>query len=597
MVQNNFIFSELKRYALRFAVVFTLNAIAAVISVFAFVMIEPFLKLLFRGNLEDLSALSSFFISIITKYVSIDSLSSSYLMLIVGAILLFFLKNLLQYLSQYVMAHVRSHFTFTLRQKLYDKIISLPLGFFNKESRGDVISRAVSDTQEAEYTILTSLYQWTTDPVTLLCYLATLFYIDYQLTLWALLLLPLSFLLIGAISHSLRKDSKTSKQRFGILLAHVEETISGYRIIAAYNKQKHFYSKYDKLSHQFHDKQLTIYRKSYLASPLGEFLGVSVVMGVLVIGGTLVLSERSALSAELFITYIAIFSQVINPVKNIASAFAEFKRGEAAMERIKKFLDFEDEVKDSKTAIPISKFENNLVFNDVSFSYFDDLNANALSDISFEVKKGELIAFVGESGSGKTTLSDLILRFFDPTVGNITLDGKDIRDYKISDYRNLFSLVSQDVVIFHDTFFNNITLGCEASIEEVEQAAKVAGIYDFIISQEGGFNHYIGDMGMDLSGGQRQKISIARAVLRGSPIVVLDEATSAMDTDSERYMQESLSAEFKHCTRIVIAHRLSTIANADCIYVLQNGKIVEKGTHEELVKLKSYYHRLLTIQK
>lgn len=584
-------------YPGRFLSVFLLNAVSALISIFAFVMIEPFLKLLFNGNLEGLSVISSFMLGLFGRFMPIESLDTSFVVLVCAAIILFLLKNLFQYSSQCVMAHVRSHFTYSFRGKLYRKIVALPLGYFNRESRGDVISRVVSDTQEAEYTILTSIYQWLTDPVTLLFYLSVLFYIDYQLTLWALLLLPVSFLAIGLISHSLRRDSKKSKQRFGDLIAHVEETISGYRIMTAYNQQGNFYRKFDELSRKFHDKQRTIYRKSYLASPLGEFLGVSVVMAVLVIGGTLVLSQRSPLSAELFITYIAIFSQIINPVKNVSSAFAEYKRGEAALDRIDSFLAVSDDVRDTDDSEHVDAFNREIRFHNVSFSYPGNEDAKVLNDVDITIGKGSTVAFVGESGSGKTTMLDVLMRFYDPVDGFVSLDGKDIRRYDIQDYRALFALVSQDVVIFHDTFFNNITLGYVATQEQVEYAAKSAGIYDFICSFPDGFNHRIGDMGIDISGGQRQKISIARAILRGAPVVVMDEATSAMDTDSERFMQESLANEFRDCTKIVVAHRLSTVANADCIYVMHEGRIVESGTHQELIESKSYYYNLLTNQK
>lgn len=596
MKNRKFIIWILNRYKGRFALIFILSAAASILSLFTMIMIEPFIKLLFRGNLNDLSTISGFVVSILSNYFDLYSLEGSFIVLIITAILLFFLKNLFQYLSQCTMAHIRSHYTYTLRQDLYEKIISLPLGFFNKEKRGDYVSRVASDVQESEYTLLSSIYTFLTEPVTIIFYLLFLFYIDYQLTLWSLLLFPIAFLLIGLLSHSLRKDSKNAKQRLGSLTSFVEETLIGYRVMTIFNQQGYFYDKYDKLNHAFHDKQRTIYRKSYLASPLSEFLGVSVVMAVLVIGGTLVLSERSPLSAELFITFIAIFSQLINPIKNLSTAFAEYKRGQAALDRMKSFISVEDDIKENDFTESIPDFSQSIIFNDVSFAYKDAPEVKVLSNINIEIKKGSTIAFVGESGAGKTTISDLLMRFYEPTDGEITYDGLPVNKLPVREYRSHFALVSQDVILFHDTFYNNITLGKAASMDEVVSAAKSAGIYDFIQSFPEGFEHQIGDMGSTISGGQRQKISIARAILRRVPIIILDEATSAMDTESERFFQTSIDSLFKDRTKVVIAHRLSTIANADCIYVIHNGEIVESGSHNELVANKSYYHRLLTIQ-
>lgn len=584
------------RYVFRLFIVFVLNAVTAVISLFSFMMIEPFLKLLFSGSLEGLSPVSNFVVSLISRNFSFDSLKGSYFVLIFAAIILFFLKNLFQYLSQSTMAFVRSNLTYTLRQSMYDKVISMPLSFFNKEKRGDFISRSVNDVQEAEYTVLTAIYQWFTDPVTLVLYLVFLFYLDYQLTLWSLLLLPPSLLLIGWLSHSLRKDSRTAKQRLSALTSFVEETMAGYKVIAMFGRQEPFHKRYDDINRSFHDKQRKIYRKSYLASPLSEFLGVTVVMVVLVIGGTLVLSERSPLSAELFITYIAVFSQTINPVKNISSAFAEFRRGQAAIERVTTFLSEEEETDENKSSSLVPEFNESIVFDDVSFVYSDAPDVPVLCNLSFTLKRGQTIAFVGESGSGKTTISNLLMRFFDPVAGCVKLDGVDVRSFGKASYRSLFALVSQEVMVFHDTFSNNITLGKDVSHEEVVAAAKAAGIHDFIMSFPEGYDHCLGDMGGTISGGQRQKVSIARAVLRKVPVFILDEATSAMDTESERAMQSSIHSLLKDCTKVVIAHRLSTIADADCIYVLQDGAVVESGTHEELLALRGQYYKLLTIQ-
>lgn len=579
----------LSRYTFRLFAVFVLNVLYVGLTVFTFLMIEPFVKLLFRGTLEGLSPVSAFVVSRLSAVIPLDSARHSMLVLIVFAALLYFFRNLAAYGSQWVMAHVRSDFLYRLRNRLYDKMISLPLGYFTKESRGDAVARAVNDTQEVEYTVLTSIQKFLTDPIALLCYLLFLFYIDYQLSLWAVLLMPVSFLIIGFLSHLLKRSSKTYRQRLGVLLAHVDETLSGLRVIYGFNAQERAYRKFRQLNDQFHGNQKRVYRQSYLANPLSEFLGVASVMVVLVIGGSLVLSERSGLSAELFITYIALFTQIITPVSNISSAFADYKRGEAALDRIRDFLAIEDRVEDRPDALPVPGFREEIAFRGVSFAY---AGADVLHHIDLTVPKGKTVAFVGASGAGKTTLADLLMRFYDATGGQILLDGVLVDCYRVSDYRGLFALVSQDVMLFHDTIYRNITLGCEATMAEVEEAAKAANIYDFVMSLPDGFDHVVGDRGVALSGGQRQRVSIARAVLRKAPILVLDEATSAMDSESERLVQQSIEALSKERTVVVIAHRLSTIRHADCIYVLDAGRLVEQGTHEELMKLRGTYYKL-----
>lgn len=589
MVRGKFLGRFLRSYAWRLFGVFFLNLLYVLLTVFTFLMIEPFVKLLFYGTLDGLSPVSAFVVSLLSSWIPFDNLKSSMFVIIVAAAVLFFLRNLSVYASQWMMAHVRSDFLYQLRNRLYDKMISLPLGYFTKQSRGDAVTRAVNDTQEVEYTVLTSIQKFLTDPIALVCYLSFLFYIDYQLSLWAVLLMPVSFLIIGFLAHQLKRSSKTYRQRLGVLLAHVEETLSGLRVIYAFNAQDRAYRKFQQVNTHFHQNQKKVYRQSYLANPLSEFLGVTSVMVVLVIGGTLVLSERSSLSPELFITYIALFTQIITPVSNLSSAFADYRRGEAALDRIREFLNIEDKVEDALSASSVSSFNDSIQFCDVSFAYSD---APVLQHIELTIRKGQTVAFVGQSGAGKTTFSDLLMRFYDPSSGVILLDGHPVKDFKVKDYRSLFALVSQDVMLFHDTIYNNITMGRASTMEEVEAAARIANIYDFVMSLPDGFQHVVGDRGVALSGGQRQRVSIARAVLRKSPILVLDEATSAMDTESERLVQQSIETLSKRCTVVVIAHRLSTIQGADRICVLDGGRLVEQGTHEELMTARGAYWQL-----
>lgn len=557
-------------------------------------MIEPFCQLLFRGAFDSLSPISNLFVTLLSRLVDFSELSSSIVALIVFVILLYFFKNAFAYLSQWVMASLRSDLLYSLRNQLYRKIVHLPLSYFNSKKRGDLVSRAVTDTQEVQNTILNSIKTFITEPFAIIFYLIFLFYISVRLSLYALALLPATFLLIGMMSSSLRHMSRNSKQQLGTLLSHVEETLSGLRIIKGFNSQQNATQVFKRLNKNYANSQTRICRLVDLASPLSEFFGVVVVMIILVIGGSLVLSKNSNLTAELFITYIALFTQIITPLKNISTAFSNFKRGQAALDRYYEVIDAQDTIRNAVNAYAVKSFNDSITFSNVSFSYD---TAEVISQLNFQIRKGQTVAFVGQSGAGKSTLVDLLERFYDPTVGSILLDGVDIKSLDINSYRSLFSLVSQDVVLFNDTLYENVVMGMEGVTEQdVIEALKVANIYDFVSSLPEGLAYNVGDRGVNLSGGQRQRISIARAVLRNSPVLLLDEATSAMDTESEKLVQEALDRVVQNRTVIVVAHRLSTIQQADVICVMDKGKMVECGTHQQLLDLGGVYSKLVKIQ-
>lgn len=591
--RKSFLSQLVRQYAGSLLLVFLFNALSVLLTFCVYLLIEPFCKLLFTGQLSNLSPVSSFVVSRLDAYLDFTNLSTSITLLIALAILLYFLKTLFAYLTQWFMATLRSDLLYRLRNKMYYKILTLPLSFFSSKQRGDVVSRAVGDTQEVEFTILNALRHFITEPITILLFLAFLIYINPRLTLYVFLILPLPFLAIAKISSVLRRENKNSKRRMGVLISQVEETIAGLRIIKGFNAQRKAEEQFHKFNDKYSDTQTRIFRRVDLASPLSEFLGVCIVMVVLVVGGTMVLSPNSTFSPELFITYVAIFPQLITPIGNFSTAFSNYKRGQAALDRLNEVLEADEVILQPEHPVAADSFKDALTIRDLSFAYAD---AEVLSDVNFQIGKGKMVALVGPSGSGKTTLVDLLERFYDPTSGSVELDGVDIRRYDIAQYRSLFALVSQDVVLFNATLFDNITLGFPATEEEVMRAVRVAHIDDFVNSLEDGLQHRLSDRGLNLSGGQRQRISIARAVLRNTPILILDEATSAMDTESEHQVQQALDEAMRNRTVIVIAHRLSTIQRADDIVVLSGGRVVERGTHEELMKMEGTYYHYIQIQ-
>lgn len=505
-----------------------------------------------------------------------------------------FLSNLFTYLSGVVLAKVRAEIIQKMRMKIFTRVSSMHIGYFSSERKGDLMSKITNDIQEVENMVVQSLKVVFKEPATIILYFTVLFMMSVKLTLFTILVIPISGAIIGTITKRLRKKAVESQESLGRIVNILDETISGMRVIKAFGAQKYIREKFNKETEFYSSVNVSMAKKNELASPISQFLGVSVVAGILVYGGNLVLSNSSELSASDFITYIIIFTQVLNPAKEISKAASSIQRGLASADRIFVVVDTESKINNTDKPVKVNSFEKSVIFKDVSFKYEKE---TVLKDVNFVLEKGKTVALVGPSGGGKSTMADLLPRFYDPSSGQITLDGKDIRDLDILDLRSLMGIVTQESILFNDTVFNNIAFGLEnISEEKVIEAAKIANAHEFIIQLENGYHTNIGERGSKLSGGQRQRMSIARAVLKNPPILILDEATSALDSQSEKLVQEALTNLMANRTTLVIAHRLSTIQHADEILVIKKGEIIERGTHQELMEQKGLYRNLSTMQ-
>ncbi|MFN5461523.1 MAG: ABC transporter ATP-binding protein [Bacteroidota bacterium] len=512
-------------------------------------------------------------------------------LIIVGSV---FLSNLFTYLSGGVLAKVRAQVIKGMRMDIFEKVSRLHLGYFSNERKGDLLSKMTNDVQEVENTIVQSLRVVFREPATIILYFGVLFFMSVPLTLFTILIIPISGALIGGITRRLRKSAIQSQESLGRIVTILDETLGGMRVVKAFNGEAFVNDKFDRETDYYSDVNVSMARKNELAGPISQFLGVCVVAGILLYGGNLVLSGASALSASNFITYIIIFTQVLNPAKEIARAVATIQRGIASADRIFEVIDTPSQVISPEHPQPLHGFHQGITFSKVSFSYGE---TKVLQDINFTLEKGKTIALVGPSGGGKSTLADLVPRFYDPTEGQILLDGIDLKRISTQELRSLLGIVTQESILFNDTVYNNIAFGMDGVTEDqVMEAAKIANAHDFIVKMEHGYQSYIGDRGIKLSGGQRQRLSIARAVLKNPPILILDEATSALDSESELLVQEAITKLMSQRTTLVIAHRLSTIQHADEILVIDKARIVQRGTHAALLEQEGLYQKLSTIQ-
>ncbi|TAH23916.1 MAG: ATP-binding cassette domain-containing protein [Cytophagales bacterium] len=506
-----------------------------------------------------------------------------------------FLANLFTYLSSRVMENLRVHTLLNLRRTVFNKVMSLDMAYFSNQRKGNIMNIINGDVGVIQGSITGTLLVFFKDPITLIGYFSVLFFYSAKLTLFTILVIPLSGFIISKIVKKLRASASEAQVSLGTMLSQLDETLSGLRIVKAFNAVNYTQDKFHNENIRYTKIIKSMARRQELASPVSEFFGVSTVAFIVLYGGSLVLSNSSELTASSFVAYIIIFSQVLRPAKSITNSFGVIQSGLASGQRVLELLDTPVGITENPNALEIKTIKKGITFENVTFSYNEKV---VLDNVSFSIPSGQTIALVGPSGGGKSTISDLIPRFYDPQGGAIKIDGIDIKDYKINDLRNLLGIVNQEAILFNDTIFNNIAFSKpDATEEEVIQAAKVANAHDFIIASENGYNTYIGDRGVKLSGGQKQRLSIARAVLKNPPIMLLDEATSALDTESEKLVQDALNKLMKNRTSLVIAHRLSTIQDADCIVVINEGKVVEIGTHQELLKNENgLYHKLSNMQ-
>lgn len=594
------------------------NLLSTVLSLFSFAAIIPVLRILFgltslevtwiawdqvSGWQQTMDAVRNNLYCLLNDWIAAYGPGTVLLGLGLFLVIMTGFKCAAAWMANYFMVPIRTGVLRDLRQQLYDKVLSLPMGYFTEARRGDVISRMTNDVNEVEASIMSALDILFKDPIMILVYLATLLLISWQLTLFVLLLMPIAVFCIGRIGRSLKRASTTGQEQNAEILSSIDETLLGLRVVKGFNAQDKLRDRFTRLINATRETFNRINRRYYLAHPLSEFLGTALIAIILWFGGLLILGEHATIDASTFIYYLVIFYSIINPAKDLSKASYGIRRGQASLERIDTVLNATSTIHEPEQPQPV-RFEQQIQFDHVSFAYLPD--RPVLTDIDLTIPKGQTVALVGQSGSGKTTLTDLLPRFYDPTAGTVTIDGLDIRRVNTRDLRAIMGIVCQEPVLFNDTVFNNITFGVDTSApapngmtwqQAVEQAARIANAHEFICAMPEGYDTVIGDRGSRLSGGQRQRLSIARAILKNPPVLILDEATSALDSESEHLVQEALERLMQDRTTLVVAHRLSTIRHADLICVLHDGRIVERGTHDQLYKLGGYYTKLVDMQQ
>lgn len=576
-----------------------LNAMSVIFSLFSLVLIGPFLKVLFDA--QDIlsepvawsftkAAIEHNFTYFLGQQISQHGPHQALLVVSLLIVLMFFLKTGSIFLANFFMAPIRNGVVRDIRNTIYLKILNLPISYLSDEKKGDIMSRVTQDVQEIEWSVMASLEKFFRDPLNILIFLTGLLVMSPQLTLFVLILLPVSAFIIGQIGKNLRKTSNRAQAQMGQVMSFLEETLSGLRVIRAFNAEKQMEGGFSQMNDRFTQTMNTITRRRYLASPLSEFMGAIVIVVLLIYGGNLVLNDKGSLSAASFMAYIAVFSQLLTPAKSFSTAFYHIQKGLASWDRIHQLLAVDNPVQERADAAEIPSFRQDIRFEHVSFSY---TGQPVLQDINLTIRKGQTMALVGRSGSGKSTFVDLLLRFYDVQSGAIRIDGTDIRHVKLKSLRRLFGYVHQEPLLFNDSFAKNIEFGAsEKDPQKLARVVQAALAEEFIREKENGLNFAIGDKGNKLSGGQKQRISIARALYADPDILILDEATSALDAESERSVQRALNELMKDRTTILIAHRLSSVMHADQIVVFANGRIVEKGTHAELLDMKGEYLRI-----